>query len=229
MLGPPGVVRECSVRSAREFTRYLAPTIAERRREPRDDVVSELVQSEVDGRRLNDEEVMSHVRLMFAAGATTTHDALGNLVYTLLVNAGAWKRVVDDDALRPGAIAELLRHEPPVANLPRISSSEPVEFAGVALPPESMVLFSISAANRDPAVFDDPDRYDMTRPERDTLTFGRGERSCPGMHLARKGLEIGLDALAERFPEMRLVGDPTDSAPCRALVRGPERLEVALQ
>jgi cytochrome P450 len=68
----------------------------------------------------------------------------------------------------------------------------------------------------------------MMRPEKDTLTFGRGERSCPGMHLAKKSLEIALDALAERFPDLRLVGDPMSSAPRRGVVRGPEKLTVAL-
>jgi cytochrome P450 len=166
---------------------------------------------------------------MFSAGATTTHDGLGSLVHTLLSHEGAWKQVVDDPAARPGAIRELLRWEPPVANLPRISRDEPAEFAGVELPPHSMVLFSMAAANRDPAVFEDPDRYDMTRPDKDTLTFGRGERACPGMHLARKSLAIALDALADRFPHMRLVGDPVDSAPRRGVVRGPDRLTVALR
>jgi cytochrome P450 len=228
MLGPPGVPREVSLRAADEFTRYLMPTLAARRREQTGDVISELVTSEVDGQRLTDDEVMSHIRLMFAAGATTTHDGLGNLIHTLLTQRGAWKQVVADPAARPGAIRELLRWEPPVANLPRISRDEPVEFAGVELPPQSMVLFSMSAANRDPSIWDDPDRYDMMRPEKDTLTFGRGERSCPGMHLAKKSLEIALDALAERFPDLRLVGDPMSSAPRRGVVRGPEKLTVAL-
>ncbi len=229
MLGAPGTPREVSLQAADEFTRYLSPTLEARRREPAGDVISELLLSEVEGQRLTDSEVMAHIRLMFSAGATTTHDGLGSLIHTLLSQAGAWKTVVDDPAARPGAIRELLRWEPPVANLPRISRDEPVEFAGTRLPANSMVLFSMSAANRDPAVFDEPDRYDLARPEKDALTFGRGERSCPGMHLANKSLEIALDAFAERFPDMRLVGDPLASAPCRAIVRGPDRLTVALR
>ena len=226
MLSPPTVERAVSHRAAAEFTRYLLPTIQSRRLAPCDDVISELVASEVDGRRLDDEEVLSHVRLMFAAGATTTHDAIGSLLSTLLTEPGAWKRVVDDRSLRAGAIHELLRFETPVANLPRISADRVVSFCGTEIPPESMVLFSMAAANRDPAVFTDPDRFDMTRPPRDTLTFGRGERSCPGVHLARKGLEIALDAFCERAPAMRLVGDPIEAAPTGSTVRGPDRLPV---
>ena len=237
MLGAPGTPRDVSLRAADEFTRYLAPTLEARRREPTGDVVSELLLSEVEGQRLRDDEVMAHIRLMFSAGATTTHDGLGSLIHTLLTqpapNGGAgdsaWQSVVDDPGKRPGAIRELLRWEPPVANLPRISRDEPAKLADTWLPPGSMVLFSMSAANRDPAVYEDPDRYDLARPDKDSLTFGRGERACPGMHLAKKSLEIALDAFAERFPDMRLVGDPLASAPRRAVVRGPDQLTVALR
>ncbi len=232
MLGPPGMDRDRSLRANADFGRYLAPTIEARRREPRDDVISELLRSELDGQRLTEDEVMSHLKLMFSAGATTTHDALGSLIHTLLSQEGAWKAVVEDPAARAGAIEELLRWEPPVANLPRISRDEPVELAGTELPPSSMVLMSMASANRDPAVYDDPDRFDLTRAAtgraKDSLTFGRGERSCPGMHLAKRSLAIALDAFTERFPDMRLVGDPLDSAPRRGVVRGPDRLTVAL-
>jgi len=229
MLTPPTVARDVSLRADAEFTRYIGPTIAARRRDPAEDVISALVLSEVEGRRLTDAEVLSHVKLMFAAGATTTHDSLGSLIHTLLSQPGAWRRVVDEPGLRPGAIHELLRWETPVPHLPRISADRPVELFGVEVPPESTVLFSMAAANRDPAVFDDPDRYDMARPPKDTLTFGRGERSCPGMHLARKSLGVALDALTERLPGLRLLGDPVDSAPSGATVRGPDRLPVALR
>lgn len=229
MLSPPTVPREVSLRADAEFTRYLAPTIEARRREPAGDVISELVLSEVDGERLSDADVLSHVKLLFSAGATTTHDSLGSLVHTLLTEPAAWKRVVEEPGTRPGAIHELLRYETPVPNLPRISADRPVEFGGVTVPPKSFVLFSMAAANRDPSVFEQPDRYDMTRPPKDTLTFGRGERSCPGMHLARKSLGVALDALAERLPGMRLLGDPLESAPTGATVRGPDRLPVALR
>jgi cytochrome P450 len=229
MLGAPGVARERSDRSAAEFTSYLMPVVAARRAEPREDVISELVLSEVEGRRLDDDEVLANVRLMFAAGATTTHDGLGSLLHTLLTQEDTWRRVVDDPGLRPGAIHELLRWETPVANLPRISAPEPVEFAGRTVAPGSFVLFSMASANRDPEVFDDPDRFDVTRPMRDNLTFGRGIRSCPGMHLAKSGLATALDAMAERFPGLRLLGDPLDSAPTGGTVRGPDRLPVALR
>lgn len=229
MLSPPTVERSVSQRADADFTRYIRPTIASRRSAPREDVISELVLSEADGHRLTDEEVLSHVKLLFAAGATTTHDSLGSLIHTLLAEPGAWKSVVDDPDLRPGAIQELLRWETPVPNLPRISASTATRFHAVDVPPESTVLFSMASANRDPAVFEEPDRFDMRRPQKDTLTFGRGERSCPGMHLARKSLAVALDTLAERLPDMRLRGDPLESAPSGATVRGPKTLPVVLR
>lgn len=229
MLSPPGVARDASFRATADFTRYLMPTIEARRKEPAEDVISELVQSEAEGKSLTDDEVLSHVKLLFSAGATTTHDSIGSLFHTLLTEGEAYRRVVEDEGLRAGAIHELLRYETPVPNLPRVSANRPVEFLGATLSPESMVLMSMASANRDPSVFDDPDRYDVERPAKDTLTFGRGERSCPGMHLAKKGLAISLDAFAERFPELRLIGDAIDSAPTGGTVRGPSRLTVALR
>ena len=227
MLSPPTVKQEVSRAADREFTRYILPTIADRREQPQDDVISALVQSEAAGHRLNDDEVLSHVKLLFSAGATTTHDALGSLVHTLLSQPQAWSQVVAETELRPGAIHELLRWETPVANLPRISAPQPVTFLDEPLPPHSIVLFSMAAANRDPAVYDDPDRYEMNRPIKDTLTFGRGERSCPGMHLARKSLSVALDAMTQRFPKLRIEGDPQAFAPSGATVRGPDRLMVS--
>lgn len=236
MLGPPGVDPVVSRKAAAEFTHYLAPTIEARRREPRDDVISGLVQARADGRQLTDDEVLAHIRLVFSAGATTTCDAIGNLLFALLTETGtrdadggvAWERVVADPGLRASAVQEGLRWETPVANLPRISADREVELGGCRLPAGSTVLLGMAAANRDPEVYESPDRFDLTRNPSDLLTFGRGERSCPGMHLAHKEIAVALDALAESFPRLRLRGEPLESAPQRAIVRGPQRLLVAL-
>lgn len=229
MLGPPGVPRAAALQATRDFDAVLGPAMAARREAPSGDVISELVHAELEGTRLAPEQVASHVKLMFAAGATTTCDGLGNLVHALLQEGGRhWRLVRDDAALRDGAIHEALRWEPPVANLPRRSAAEPVDFGGTQLPPASFVLMSMAAANRDPAHCEDPDRFDPQRPASDFLTFGRGERSCPGMHLARRSLRVALDALLEAFPELQLEGDPAESAPRGATLRGPARLPVRL-
>jgi cytochrome P450 len=166
---------------------------------------------------------------MFSAGATTTCDGIGSLLHALLSHSGAWEQVVDDPSVRATAVHESLRWQTPVPNLPRISAEETVEFGGREIPPKSFVLFSMASANRDPAVYDDPHRFDPARSSRDILSFGRGERSCPGMHLAKKELSIALDVLIDRFPKLRLQGDPQASAPTGAIIRGPKTLPVALQ
>jgi cytochrome P450 len=217
---------ERSAAASRDLTDYLAPVLEDRRRSPRNDVISELANAEADGRRLRDEEIFSHAKLLFAAGATTTHDALGSLLYALLTTPGAWKRICEDPAARAGAIEELLRWESPVALLPRMSAAQPIRFGGVEIPGNTFVLFGITAANRDPAVFPNPHRFDIERRSDRMLTFGPGLRSCPGMHLARKSIAVALDTLAERLPGLRLL-DPQAARPQGAIIRGPRLLRVA--
>ncbi|MEQ9395241.1 cytochrome P450 [Haliea sp.] len=219
----PARSRHC----AEQITRYLLPILAQRRREPRDDILSGLVAAEVDGRQLTDEEILAHIRLLFSAGASTTTDALGNLVYTLLAKPERWQALLAEPGLRAGAIEELLRWETPVAVLPRLSANRPVEFHGTRIPAATFCLFAIAAANRDPAVFEQPDVFDMRRDSsRKLLSFGPGPRLCPGMHLARRQLAVALDVILERLPGLQLL-DPEAAAPRGAILRGPVRLPVA--
>ncbi len=218
----PARSRHC----AEQITQYLLPILAQRRREPRDDILSGLVAAEVDGRRLTDEEILAHIRLLFSAGASTTTDALGNLVYTLLEEPERWQALLAQPDLRPGAIEELLRWETPVAVLPRLSRSHPVEFHGTRIPVATFCLFAIAAANRDPAVFENPNVFDMQRDSsKKLLSFGPGPRLCPGMHLARRQLAVALDVILERLPGLQLL-DSEAAVPRGAILRGPARLPV---
>jgi cytochrome P450 len=218
----PAHARHC----AQEITRYLRPILARRRREPEDDVISALLASDAEGHRLSDEEVLSHIRLLFTAGATTTVDALGNLLYALLSDRARWQLLEARPALRENAIEELLRWETPVAILPRVSGAETLHFAGQVIPPGSFCLFAIAAANRDPAVFEHPDTFDMRRDSSNKLlSFGPGPRLCPGMHLARKQLAVVLDVLLARLPDLRLA-DEAAARPAGSVLRGPRRLPV---
>ncbi|MBW2160296.1 MAG: cytochrome P450 [Deltaproteobacteria bacterium] len=210
-----------------ELTAYLEPIVAARREQPRDDIISDLVRAEVDGKRFTDEEVLSHVRLIFSAGAGTTHDAIGNLFYHLLSQPELWEMAKRDPCTRPGIVEEILRFEPPVAVLPRISASSPIEFDGVSIPPSAFMLFAISSANRDPSAFPDPNVFKTDRPPKPILTtFGPGPRMCPGQHLARKELSLVLDVVLERLPNLVLL-DPDASQPVGAIIRGPHTLPVA--
>jgi cytochrome P450 len=165
------------------------------------------------------------VRLLFPTGGETTHGSLANLLWVILSRPGlqAWLR--EDPARIPGAVEESLRWETPIAVLPRMSKSEPCELHGVEIPPDSWVLFAIAGANRDPAVFDDPDRFDPERGARDVLTFGRGVKACPGMHLARRNLIVAVETLLERIPHLELL-DAEAALPRRTVLRSPDALRV---
>ena len=215
-------------RARQEFTRYLEPLVQERRRAPKSDVISQLLVAEVEGRRLTDEEILSHIRLLFPTGAETTSSAIGSLLYVLLADDARWKRAVEQPAWRAEAIEELLRWESPVAITPRVSAAVPVELGGVWIPPDAWVLFCFAAANRDPRVYREPHRFDPARDPGRLLTFGPGPRQCPGMHIARKELAVALDVFCERLPRLRML-DPEASRPTGTVLRRPDSLRVALR
>lgn len=210
---------------ADEFTRFLAPVVEQRRREPGDDVLSQLLAASLDGVALTDAEVFSHVRLLYAVGATTTSDELGNLLYALFAHPEILERVRLEPELRPRVILESLRWEPPVALLPRHAPLAG-RIAGVDIPAASMLLVGIAAANRDPRQFENGDRFDPDRSESEVLTFGFGRKFCPGAHLARTQLLTALDVLLQRLPGLRLV-DRKGSEPSGATLRSPQALRVA--
>ena len=216
--------RPAAERAAAEFRSYLAPVLTERRRSPRDDVISELTTAEVDGTRLTDAELVSHVIALFTAGTTTTSDGTGNLLFALLTHPDALDEVRATPDARPAGIEELLRWESPVSILPRIAPAG-ARIAGVTVPEEGRVLFGLAAANRDPTMFDAPDRFDPRRDTTRALTFGLGTHSCPGFHLARREMRVALDVLLDRFPALRLC-DADDATPRGAIQRGPQRLVV---
>jgi cytochrome P450 len=204
-------------------TEFLMPTVEERIREPHDDVLSHLLHSDHDGMRFTTEEVVSHVRLLYVVGATTTSDSMSNLFWTVLRDPELLDRARADADLRARIVHELLRWEPPVALLPRVATHGG-EIGGVTIPAGGMLLCGIASANRDEAVFAEPDRFDPDREQGELLTFGFGNKFCPGSHMARQQLEAALGVVLERLPNLRLVdADP----PSGAILRRTERLEVA--
>jgi len=210
-----------------ELTAFLKPIVAARRSDPQDDVISELVAARADGRALEDEEIASHVRLLFPTGGETTHGSLGNALSMLLTRQGAWAALVADPARAEAIVEESLRVESSIAVLPRMSASCEIEFHGTTMPADSWVLFAIAGANHDPAQHADPHRFDVDRPKADRLTFGRGVKSCPGMHFAKRNMVVALQALADRFPDLRLI-DAERARPRRTVLRCPDALEVSL-
>jgi cytochrome P450 len=218
---------EGALAASREFTEYLTPIVASRRDAPGDDLISTLATAVVDDERLTDEEIFSFIRVLFPAGADTTYLGLGSLLYALMTHPEAMARVRRDPESRRLAIEEALRWEPPVALMPRFAPVDTDQF-GSLIPGGSHVLFGIASANRDPSVFPEPNRFDLDRENKGSLTFGFGMHFCVGAHLARAELATALDVILERLDDLQFVGD----APTRmvgSILRGPDTLPVTFK
>ncbi len=209
-------------RAADEVGAFLAPIVDARRKDPRDDVISHLLTGEYHGIRFTDEEVFSHIRLLYAVGATTTSDALSSLLRTMLRNPTLLARARADRGSLPRLIHESLRYEPPVSLLPRYAANTGT-VAGVEIPAGSAVLCGIASANRDPAVFADAGTFDPDRPESEILTFGFGVKYCPGTHLARQQMLAAVNVLLDRLPDLHLVDA---SEPVNGVLRRVERIDA---
>lgn len=209
------------------LTAMVQPIIDARREEPRDDQISRWLHTTVAGKAISEDAILSHIRLFFTAGATTTSDAMSNLFHALLTHPDAWEQCVAEPAMQALAVQELLRWNPPVAAQPRFSRPDAdITLAGVEIPANSAVLFGVAAANRDPRVFHDPDTFSITRNSKSQLTFGPGLRTCPGMHLAQKNLETALQVVAQRFPRLR-INPARATEPQGILLRGTPSLPVS--
>jgi cytochrome P450 len=208
-----------------EFTRYLAPLVARQRTEPGDDLVSMLATAEVDGEQLDDEEIFSFIRLLFAAGTDTTFFGLGNAQFALLTHPDQLERVAADPAGElPWAVEEVLRWESPVSMEPRRAPTATTWF-GQPIEAGARLLFGIAAANRDPARFERPDVFDVVRRPQPIMTFGIGPHFCLGAHLARAELAGALEVLVDRLPGLRLA-DPRGTRIAGTVLRGPALLPV---
>ncbi|HZR83892.1 MAG TPA: cytochrome P450 [Candidatus Binatia bacterium] len=204
---------------------FLLPLIAERRAHPQDDVLSRLCTGEVDGQRLNDEEIVSFMRLLLPAGAETTFRLIGSTLFALLHDPGALAEVVADRSLLHAALEETLRWETPVLFVGR-ETTRPVTVAGVEIPAGKAVTPVIGSANRDETHFPDPDRWDLHRGADDHLSFGGGRHFCLGYHLAKLEARIALEALFDRVTDLR--PDPERPSQIRGLAfRSPTSLHAS--
>ncbi len=186
---------------------YFADVLAERRKRPTDDLISDLVVAEVDGRRLDDEEIYSFLRLLLPAGVETTYRASGNLLFGLLTSPDQLRAVREDRTLLPGAFEEGIRWEPPVTVILRRATRDS-ELAGVEVAEGADVGLLLGSANRDERKYVDPEKFDIARPSRQSVGFGFGVHVCLGMHLARMEARVAIDTLLDRLPDLRLSADP---------------------
>ncbi|MDP6981200.1 MAG: cytochrome P450 [Myxococcota bacterium] len=215
---------EAAIATTKKFNEYIVGLLDERRREPKDDFLTGLLHAEIEGNKLDDEQILSFIRLLFPAGADTTFHATGSMIYYLLKHPDVLERVRENPADRDKAIEETLRIEPPVTTQPRMNPQD-VTWRGLDIP-QGFISFGTSAANRDPAFFPDPDRFDIDRKvDHQIATFGNGQHFCVGSHFARGEMRAALDALLERLPGLRLA-EGAEPQVLGGTLRGPRELLV---
>jgi len=218
-LGDPGAIAE-----------VLAPIVAARREAPTDDLISVLVQAEltdVDGttHRLSDPEIHSFAMLLLAAGSGTTWKQMGITLAAILQHPEVLAAVREDPARLRAAIEEAVRWMPTDPMFSRWVT-EDVDFHGVALPAGAVLHLCLGAANRDPERWERPDDYDIDRPLKPTLGFGGGAHVCLGMHVARAEMAVGIGALLDRLPNLRLDPDAEPPRPVGLYERGVTAIPV---
>src|SRR5436190_3810359 len=185
---------------------YLSEIVEAKRSSPGDDVISLLVQEELDGERLDDEEIYSFLRLLLPAGAETTYRATGSFLFGLLANPDQLDALRADRSLMAQAVEESIRWESPLLITSRAAAVDTV-VGGVDVPAGTMVIPSIGSANHDDTRWDHADDFDIHRPVMPHISFGVGPHMCLGMHLARMEMAGAVNALLDRFPNLRLDPD----------------------
>jgi cytochrome P450 len=181
---------------------YLREHTAQRRRVPREDLLTKLVEAEVDGQRLSDVEVVNFANILLIAGHITTTMLLGNTVLCLDAHPDQLARVRADRSLVPHAIEESLRFLSPFAVLGRVTNEE-AELGGQRIPADKLLMVWVAAANRDSRQFPNPDVFDISRDPNPQIGFGRGIHFCLGAPLARLEGRVALNILLDRFPAFR--------------------------
>ena len=207
-----------------ELDAYIDDMVAERRHNLTDDLISELIRAEDDGDRLTADELRMLAEVLLMAGTDTTRNQLAAAVQVLCDHPNQWALLAEHPELAPKAVEELMRHSPVIFTTMR-KAVDDVELGGVRIPAGAQVIVNTAAANRDPAVYDDPDRLDITRANPPAiLTFGGGIHYCLGAHLARAELTEALTVITRLMPNPRRSGP----APWKPLVgiTGPAALPI---
>lgn len=220
----PGQLAAIAERLA-AFATYLAPQIAARREHPQDDLLSALVTVEHEGERLGEPELLVLTTMLLFAGHETTTNLIGNGAWTLATHPDQWQLLRDDPSLVAPAVEEMLRHDTSVQFVPRWVR-EPLQLGGKQLEAGQRVLLNFAAANRDPALVPDPDRFDLTRPPSRHLAFGQGPHHCLGVALARLEAQVVFTALARRADTLTLDPERPPARKPSVVLRGPAHLHL---
>ena len=215
-------------RAGQELTEYVTEMIAERRTDPRDDLLSDLIAIEEEGDRLSTEEMTMLAQAVLMAGTDTTRNQLACSVALFSEHPDQWALLAEQPELAPRAVEESMRYLGAVRGTARIAS-EDIVYRDVLFPHGTLVSTSLAGANRDPDAFEDPDVFDITR-ERTTaqMTFGAGIHFCMGAALARAELQEALPLLARRMPGLVRNGD-VEWKPSTFGIWGPARLPLRFE
>ncbi|MDE0701407.1 MAG: cytochrome P450 [Acidimicrobiaceae bacterium] len=211
--------------ASRQARAYFSDLIETRRADPQDDLLTGLIQASDGEDRLSENEVISNVLLIYAAGFETTTQLLSNMVRALVAHPDQLQLLRNDHSLIPAAVEEVLRYDPPVQVDGRYTFAD-IEVGDITIPTGSTTLMLLAAANRDPFVCADPDRFDITRSDTQLLSFGSGIHYCLGAALARLEGQVVLERLLSRYQSWS-VGEEVWRQ--RITIRGVERLAVEFQ
>ncbi len=219
--------RDAAERAAAEFIAYVRALIGDRRSDPRDDLITELVQVADGGDRLTEDEIVSTVIVLLNAGHEATVNTLGNGLRAACLFPGEWQRVVGGEVAPATAVEELIRWDAPLQLFERWVLDDGVELAGRTFSAGERVGMMFGVANRDPSRFPDPDRFDIGRGDAGHIGFGGGTHFCIGAPLARLELEVALTQLAAAAPDLHWVEEPRYQP--YFVIRGLQSLRVALR
>ena len=217
--------------AVREYQEYILEVIAARRKEPRDDMISDLANAEIDdGRKLNDAEVISIVQQFLVAGNETTTSSLAGGLLSLIQDPGQMALLREDPSRMENTVEEILRTETPSAGLWRAVTRD-VEWGDTLIPEGAMVMLRYAAANRDERVFEDAERFDICRHNADDhIAFGQGTHFCPGAMLARKEMIVALNAFLARVDNIQLAEGKNDLTHWPNMVlRGLKALHITFE
>ena len=214
-------------RTLESFTDYVTDLIADRRAHPGDDLATRLIEARDGGDRLSEPELVAMIANLVIGGHDATERTIANGMWTLLRHPDQWRAICEDASLLPAAVEEILRYEPAVSGAARVAI-EDVDWSGLAVPAGSLLGLVTIAANRDPEVFADPDRFDVRRTDARHLTFGGGPHYCLGASLGRIVTQETIGAIARRWPDVALADDDPPWAPPERGFRGLISLRLSL-
>lgn len=204
---------------------YATEIIAERRKKPGSDLVSDLVTSAVAKEQMTEQEIIASITQLVFAGNETTANLMALTLHALSLHPDQRRRLAQDRSLIPAAIEEVNRWSTPVAVKSRTTRGGNAQIGDISLPDGATIYCLPIAANRDPARWEDPDRFDISRPPQPHIGFGFGKHVCLGLNLGRLEAIVWLNRLLDELPDWNLVGDPDYGT--NFFVRGPKSITIS--